>query len=196
VTQLATTRLGAAGPARPQLAATQDRLVSRGATRPRHIDLPWQPSQAMQWLGGNLLGVAVLLFAWYKSSQSAAPQQLVEWAALGAFGVLIAGLANSVWLVRGGQAVRRRKQAVCDELWPLADVSTLAQPRTASDDQQSVEPLGDEPVSVQGEELVSLPNMRYFHQAGCDLVAGKAADPDTRRVMVRGGKQPCGVCRP
>jgi hypothetical protein len=143
---------------------------------------PFHSDNLVAVLGANGLGAALVFAGWWVASGLESAQAQVGWLNLSVVGLLVAGVANGLWLTRGRRTVCVARAAVLP--YP---------PRAGSASRTAPRSNGKAPVSG---ELVTAPNTSRYHRSGCLLVAGKPVRMATRDDHESAGRAACEVCRP
>jgi len=134
----------------------------------------------------NAIGLVLILAGWYQAADLAprtANQPIrtsLTWFCVSLAGLLIAGVANAMWLLR-----------IFVAIGPVRDVDVVPGPRVS-------------PVAVQARGtsrgntglLVSGDGMSRYHRADCALAAGKRTSVAGRAAHERAGRAACAVCDP
>jgi hypothetical protein len=140
---------------------------------------PWSSEHVAFLLVANGLGAAIIAAGWYQASAAVALRSQLSWLELCVAGLLLAGTANALWLLRGRQAVTLGRMAVLSarqraELFPIAAPEAHA--------------------STVPPSLVWVAGTTRYHRPDCLLVAGKEAtgllEGDTADL------QACEACEP
>ena len=142
-------------------------------TRPAR-NQPWQPGDTPAVLSLNALAAVGVVVCWIGSATEVRFHDSLYWLQGAIVAVLVASVANGLWLVAGMRQLRARRRVLI-ETWPRQ------QPSSAS-------PL--EP------RVVTVDRMTTYHRPSCLLVAGKALRSGTRAALERTHKRPCGMCQP
>jgi drug/metabolite transporter (DMT)-like permease len=140
---------------------------------------PWSRGQFVRLAVIVGLGVLVCALAWNGTSTRITLEDQTPWIAFGIAGLLLAAVAQLVWLRQGRRAVAVHGAQV------QASVASLIQHRVAAPAQ---------PGSVAG--LVAAEGMAHFHRPECPIAAGRPWQPEPRRVHEAAGRTPCGICTP
>jgi hypothetical protein len=136
---------------------------------------PWSPADALRWVAVGLIGYVIAALAWWFASREVTLNDQVGSAALGVGACALVAYANITWLLQGRFAiVQRRERLLPAEL--------------ASD--------GAAPPWDEQEGVVAGPGLALFHRPSCALVAGRDWPVLDRARGPRGGRVPCGICRP
>jgi hypothetical protein len=148
----------------------------RDAARARqpHPFGPWSNQDVARLLGGNALGLLLVLIGWYQASGASVERTQLAWVELGIAGVIIAGLVDATWLLRGRSAIHTAVDVV---IGPVVHAERAHAVRPSADTRPS---------------LVWVPNTSRYHRPDCPLTAGKetrAADPAQQRRLAA-----CEVC--
>jgi hypothetical protein len=132
-------------------------------------------------LVSNGLGLLLALVGWWQAAGSGSVRSGLAWLNLSLAGLVVAGVANGLWLLRGRQAIT------------LGRVSVLGQPRPV-DVSAGVSPFG--PSENGHARLVAAVGLSRFHRPGCALVAVKEVRVASRVAHERAGRFACEVCEP
>lgn len=154
-------------------------LDDLGAVARWHVRnvLPWTNEALLRLLGGNAVGIVLVLLSWYESSGATSTSSAVTWFKVGIGGVVVAGVSNGLWLLRGRQTVGLARVALLDRYARRPDVRAAHAPSPAT------------------TALVVLPTSHRYHRAGCPMVRGKAVAVMPFEVE-QSDRVPCQVCRP
>lgn len=135
------------------------RLVARGA------------------LLGNAVGLTVILISAYAIAGLSTVDDQIPYVALALLGLMLAGLANGMWLLQARQRI----------------ASTTAQVLAGYRSGRS--PLD---LSAAGPDsaLVSMPGLPFLHRTECLMVRGKPATTSSEVEAAARGLGRCPVCRP
>src|SRR5580698_7249234 len=131
--------------------------------------LLWGPDDLLRWAFAIFAGAIVIGVAWYVGAGDLSLKQQIGPTDAAVAGLLLSGLGNATWLLRGRRAVGERRRSLLPD--PVAQVQRVRLLRgTASEPVAQTEPahspiLGD-PVFLAG------PNMERFHHPNCALAAG------------------------
>ena len=139
----------------------------------------------MRWLTASFVGGVVVAVAWYLGAGQASDAHQVGPLDLAVGGkVVVGGIANLMWLLRGWHAVGERRKALIARL-PTEATSGAELGR---DVDGTTRPIGLGVLVGEG--------LRYFHRPSCPLTVGRNWPPATLEEHLRAGRQPCGMCRP
>jgi hypothetical protein len=142
---------------------------------------PWSSDHVVRVLVSDGSALVLILVGWWQAAGTGSVRSGVAWLNLCLAGLVVAGVANGLWLLRGRQAVT------------LARVSVLGHPRPVRvGSRESVYPAEDNGHAV----LVAMPGLRRFHRPGCLLVAGKRVRVASRVAHQRARRLACEVCEP
>jgi hypothetical protein len=136
----------------------------------------------MRWALAVGVGGLVVVVSWYVCSGDASFSKQVGPADAALGGLVLAGLGNAMWLLRGRRALGERRRAL------LPDVAAAAEPVGRVTRVSGVEARPDE-LLVAGEGMV------LFHRPDCALATGRAWRTMTRAEHENAGRHPCGVCQ-
>jgi hypothetical protein len=138
---------------------------------------PWSSEHVARLLVAELVGLVLVLVGWWQAAGSGSVRTGLAWLNLCLAGLVVAGVGNGLWLLRGRQVVT------------LARVEVLGVPASA-----------ETPVVVPSSNghggLVSGSGLARFHRPGCVLVAGKGVEVATWVSHDRAGRRACEVCEP
>jgi len=161
----------------------------RAASRP----MPWRADDLCRWVLTAGLGGVVIAVAWYFGAGEATFSQQLGPLDAAVAGLLVSGIGNVAWLLRGRRAVGERRRALIPDL-----ESARRRRRVAS---AALRPEGPRPpagaVEAADRLFVAGAGMERFHRPGCALATGRDGwSHMTRAEHERAGRRPCGVCRP
>lgn len=151
-------------------------MIGRGTSR-----LAWRDGDIVMVSATALVGLVLLVAAWFGASGSGSPMHTATWLNVAAGGFAVFGAGNFLWLLRGRRAIGERRVALIS-LEP-AD-GPPAPPRSPRAGHASSGP----PTALR---LVTVPGMARVHDPDCPLVAHKPVRPASA-----GDGDPCGVCQP
>jgi hypothetical protein len=145
---------------------------------------PWSSDAFTRLLVSNAVGLMMIIAGWYEASGAGAIRAQMGWLNLALAGLVIAGVANGLWLLRGRQAMS------------LAGAVILSPPQGYS----TVRPSTALPTSKSHRNgrgyLVAGNGMTRYHRSECVMVAGKEVWQTGRAQHERAGLRPCEVCEP
>jgi hypothetical protein len=165
----------------PAPEASSPSLDARALVSAHRAFDPWSSEHFTFLLVANALAVVLIAAGWYQASGALAFRTQLSWLELCIVGLLIAGAANALWLLRGRQAVALGRMQVLSarqraELFPLA---------------APVVSLATAPAPMAAMWVAG--TVRY-HRPDCVLVVGKDARP--LAVDETSGLSPCEACQP
>ena len=139
---------------------------------------------------GTLVGAAVVLVAWNRSTGEPDPKDGFSAVALGVGGLVVAGtvaLTSTFWFVR---VVRLRASRLFAP-WMVDDLQARAQAAGA----RQTRAVGQEPRAIPATVVVG-GGLRRFHLAGCGVLA--TGGPYDAVDLARAPRDlaPCGLCLP
>jgi hypothetical protein len=138
---------------------------------------PWSNDYRIRLIIANALGVVLIGIGWYQARGLSSVRTEISWLELSIVGLVIAGTANALWLLRGRQVVTLARVAV------FADI-----PR------RQTTAAADHAHTQVTDVLVWAQGMTRFHRPDCLLVVNKRfqrlTDTDTESL------NPCEVCSP
>ena len=158
----------------------------RSFAAPVHPSL-WQADSLLRWGVTSGVGGIVIAVAWYVAAGEASFSQQVGPIDAALAGLLIAGVGNLAWLLRGRRALGERRRLLLPDIVPAATVTKVVGEHEAA----LASEAGGDQTFVAGE------GMERYHRPGCALATGR----DDWTAMTRAahetvGRRPCGVCRP
>jgi hypothetical protein len=132
-------------------------------------------------------GGIIIAVSWYVCSGDASFNHQIGPLDAAVSGMLLAGLGNLMWLMRGRRVVGERRRALLPdpEMVAIEPVGTV---RKVSD--LSAQSNDAKKLFLAGEGLV------HFHRPECALASDRSWSGATRAEHEEHGRQPCGVCRP
>jgi hypothetical protein len=148
--------------------ALQPRLCSFG---------PWPRAHRCRVVVFNAVGLGLIVSGWYRGGGTGDVPTQLAWLNVALAGVVIAGIGDMLWLLRG-----RREVILARSMFlPYRD-----------DRRRS------EPVTTNGHEapLVSGPRMTLYHRSDCILMQGKEPHMASRVRHESAGLGRCEVCEP
>jgi hypothetical protein len=162
-------------------------LYDIGARRPVLPPRPalWRSQDLLRWGVTVGLGGIVVAVAWYLCAGDVSFSRQIGPTDAAVAGLLVAGVGNVGWLLRGRRLVGERRRALLPDAAPRAAEHAVVR-RIDEGHGGDVGAL-----CVAGDEL------ERFHRPDCPLAVGR----DEWRTMTRtehgaAGRRPCGVCRP
>ncbi|MPY78427.1 MAG: hypothetical protein GEV04_08000 [Actinophytocola sp.] len=133
---------------------------------------PWRDADVIAVCLTALIGVVMIVAAWFGAASAATLTQQAVWGTLAVGGLIVVGVGLSLWLLRLRRAIGYRRASLvsleppaAQEPAPRQDTATLP--------------------------LVRAHGMRKVHDPACPLVAGKDVEPASL-----GDGEPCAVCQP
>jgi hypothetical protein len=151
-------------------------LESAVAQRVRSMP-PWTGDDLVRLLVTNSLGLVLIGAGSIEATGSGSVKTNVAWLNLALLGLIVSGVGNGLWLLRGRQAITSARVTVLPGLTPAA-----ARGGTYDDDEISL--------------LVSGSGLTHFHKAGCALADGRSSKVASRGEHEAAGLAPCEVCNP
>jgi hypothetical protein len=161
-------------------------------TTPRGA-LFWRAEDLLRWGITVGLGGIVIAVAWYICSGDATFGQQVGPADAAVAGLLVAGVGNATWLLKGRRALGERRRALLPDVAPpeATDVDL------ATEHQAPSLTTAETPAVAEAGLLVAGEGMERYHRADCALAAGRTGwKAMTRHQHESEGRRPCGVCQP
>jgi hypothetical protein len=143
----------------------------------------WGAEELLRW--GLAVGVGGLVVAvsWYVCAGDASFSKQIGPTDAAIGGLVLAGLGNAMWLLRGRRTLGERRRAL------LPDVVVVAEPVGR------VTRVSGVSEARPDELLVAGVGMELFHRPDCALAAGRGWTTMTRAEHEAAGRHPCGVCR-
>jgi hypothetical protein len=135
---------------------------------------PWGGEETLRLAAFVVAGIVLAAVGWWGGSRQAAFAKQVAWINVGVLGFVVAAVGEVTWMRRGRATLRARRTEL------LPDVS------------DAVESLGAAALT----RVVAGPGLERFHRPDCPLAAGRRWRTYDRASAARGGRRPCGVCRP
>jgi hypothetical protein len=136
---------------------------------------PWIYGDRLAVLTLNVLAVVAVFVCWVGSATEVAFRDSLLWLQGAIVAVVVASVADAVWLLAGMRALRERRRALVLQ-WPAAAPGRVARSRE------------DAPDLVTGERMTA------FHRPSCLLVRAKEVRQGSRRDFERERLTPCGMC--
>jgi len=124
-------------------------------------------------------GLALMAVGWLRVSGGSSVDTQIAWLDVGVAGLLLSGLANALWLLRGRRSVVRLRVALLPADFGVAPFDGAV-----------------EAVPFERRELVAAASMTRYHRPDCLLVVGKPAAAADRRTHETESRRPCPTCRP
>ena len=147
------------------------------------------PARRAPWNTGDLVAVAapvavggvVVIAAWTGASAKYKLDDQKGWIVLGVVGLLLAVVAQGLWVRRMRKTVARHAAEV------LAGTAALtAGPAVA---------LASVPTAATvGDGLVAAEGLTHFHRSSCPIARQRNWTPVPRATHEAAGRTPCGIC--
>ena len=156
------------------------------STRPA----PWGADDLVRWLVLVGAGAVVVAVSWYLAAGDSSLNQQIGPTDAAIGGVVLAGLSNVGWLLRGRRAIGERRRRL------LPEMAVPEQVRVIGRSTPSEEPLH---AAVGTPEAIYLggEGLERFHRHDCPLAVGRSEwMAATRQAHEQAGRRPCGMCRP
>lgn len=144
----------------------------------------WPVGAVTNLYAATLVGLAAVVTGWWGASGAAKVSGQLAWLNVTIAGVVVAGTANVVWILRARRAVGLRARRLVGHLAGDAPHAGVASAEAAA---------GSPP---DGESLLAVSGLGLFHRVGCAMLAGKPAATASSEEHRRAGRAACGVCRP
>lgn len=144
-------------------------------------------------IAGNAIGATCILANWWRAADTADLAANLSSAGLGIVGVVVAGLADGLWLLTARGAIARRRVRLSARVggWaapldtPALRVAAPAEARPAT-----------RPAPAATPGLIAVEGATLYHRPDCPLVSRKRTAVADRRSHEANGLRPCGVCEP
>lgn len=161
-------------------------LFTSGRDQPApRRSVPWTADELMRWMTVSALSATLVVVGWYLAAGEASDSHQIVPLNLAIGGVVLGGIANITWLVRGWYAVGERRNTLIRLLPADAPAKRPDGSPGAEIDHQST-----------GVDLLVGEGTRYFHRPSCALVANRSWSPAPLDNHLVAGREPCGVCKP
>jgi hypothetical protein len=152
----------------------------------------WRAEDLLRWGITVGIGGIVIAVAWYICAGDATFSQQVGPADAAVAGLLVAGVGNATWLLKGRRALGERRRSLLPDLPPREAAST-----EVADEAAPSRTTDETPAVTEPGLLVAGEGMQRYHRADCALAAGRTEWTAASRVEHESaGRRPCGVCRP
>ena len=143
----------------------------------------WRPEDLLRWAVTASLGGVAIAACWYVAAGDATFAQQIGPTNVAVAGLLLSGVGNAAWLLKGRRMLGERRRA----LLPDVPVPTTAVAEQGEADRGEVKRT----LYVAGE------GMERYHRSGCPLAAGRGGWTSmTAERHEAAGRRPCGVCMP
>ena len=154
----------------------------------------WRPEDFMRWVISIGAGGIVLVVSWYVCAGDASFYRQIGPLDAAVAGLILAGLGNAMWLLRGRRNIGERRRA----LLPDMAVARAIDEAVGELRELAVGPGVGVSADLRAEQrlLVAGDGLARFHRPGCALAAGRNWTGANRQAHLDLGRQPCGVCRP
>lgn len=150
----------------------------------------WQAENLLRWAVTAGLGGILIAVAWYVAAGEATFSQQVGPIDLALAGLLVSGVGNLAWLVRGRRALGERRRLLLPDVVPAAPVPV----------RQEAQPEGAGSLTAARDSdllFVAGEGMERYHRSDCVLASGRTGwVAMTSKAHEAAGRRPCGVCRP
>jgi hypothetical protein len=150
----------------------------------------WRVEDLLRWAITVGLGGVAVAVAWYVCAGESTFSQQIGPADAAVAGLLLAGIGNAAWLLKGRRAIGERRRLLLPDVTVDPGVRRVVAVPVRVDDPWPSS-VDDTALPVAGE------GMERFHRPGCALTRGRSGFVEmTRHEHERAGRRPCGVCRP
>jgi hypothetical protein len=151
---------------------------------PRHwsepAGAPWRVGDLLSVVLVNLIGLVLIVAGWYVAHNTTEPARHLLATNIAIGGLVIALIANAVWVLSGLREVGQLRRHLLDTHVAFSLAQQASVNSTAPDD----------------EVLVATPEMTRYHRPGCPAVQGKHVQPASASRHADDGRRPCGICEP
>ena len=140
------------------------------------------------WHSGDRLRLALLLLltsgglgvTWWMAAGTGDGSSQLAWMEAAVAAVLVAAIADTLWLMAGHRAVSRRRRGLA-----LRVAAATAR-------------IDRIPVAARSTArgVCTAERMTRYHRGDCPLVWGKAVAWSSAEESRRAGRRPCGICDP
>jgi hypothetical protein len=124
-----------------------------------------------------VLAVVGIVLGWLGDSDTVDLNDQTRWLGFGIGALILGGFAMVFWLLRGLVAVAVLRREV------LAEVN-----------RRHPEPVRTAPVLTGSQGLATVPGMRHFHLASCQMLEGKQVTFADEAAHAAKGLQACPIC--
>lgn len=140
-------------------------------------------------IAANAAGAACIIGNWWQAATTGERSSDLSSAGLGVVGVVVAVVANTLWLLAARGAITRRRVHLSSRVagW-AAPLDTPALHVAAGPSAAPSQPPAPQRIAVEGATL--------YHRPGCSLVARKRTASAAAEDHQASGLRPCGVCEP
>jgi hypothetical protein len=151
---------------------------------------PWTGNDLVIVCVTTIVALGLVAVGWHGVSGEVEVRRQVLWLDLGVAGVLLLGVGNAQWVLRGRRAVGDRRA----RLLPLGG-EPIGEP--AGGLTPGAGTAGAPPMAPRrAEGVVAGAAMTRYHRPDCELVAGKEVVTAGRNEHAAQGRRPCAVCEP
>ena len=156
-------------------------LDAGALTRPRSAGSgPWTQDHRIALVLRNGVALTLMIVGWWMASGTTSIGAEVAWLSVAVLGLVVAGIANGLWLAMGYRSIVLARNVVITPGQDLNPVRTETPARPA-----------------EGEtSLVTADAMSRYHRTDCQLVVGKELRTAARSLHEQSGRRPCEVCEP
>lgn len=142
---------------------------------------PWEADDLARILVFQVVAAAVVAVSWWIVSGTGDLQKQMLWLRIGVAGVLLSGIANGVWLMRGRRLVGLARRVVLEAFEPVVSRPVASATTTSP---------------TAAREFVAVPGTSRFHVGTCTLVRGKETVRGERSWHSAEGRSACEACCP
>lgn len=143
---------------------------------------PWRVADLVSVTATDLVGLALILSGYYVVAHTADPGRQLLGVNLSVGGLIIALVANAVWLLSGVREVGLLRRELLSRR-PLLEGSS----RRVDGEQRPAAAL---------DHLVSAPTMTLYHRPSCPAVQGKHVIAEGLSSHHKRGRKECTLCLP
>jgi len=147
----------------------------------------WRPEDLLRWGITVAIGGIVIAAAWYVCAGDASFAQQIGPTNAAVAGLLLSGVGNTTWLLKGRRVLGERRRALLPDV--LVPVGTSLGDDAVADTAAGLE--------SQHALLVGGDGMERYHRPTCPLAAGRQGwTAMTAERHEAAGRRACGVCLP
>jgi hypothetical protein len=140
----------------------------------------WDGRDLVNLVIADSLSILLIVVSWYQTSATPRVRDELAWLNLGIAGLVLGGVANALWFLRGRQAVGIARALM------LPDVERWEAGRPG---EVTAAPLAR-------AALVAGPGMSRYHLTSCPFTVDRSVTSATRDRHEAAGRLPCEICEP
>jgi hypothetical protein len=153
--------------------------AARVQSAPHDGPEPWARRDGVVVAVVLVLAVIGLVIGWLGVSDTVDLNGQTRWLGFGIGALILGGFAMVFWLLMG-----------------LRRVATLRREVLVALDGSHPQPVAATPVLTDRQGLATVPGMRRFHLASCQMLEGKSGTFATEAAHRQAGLRPCPICLP